>query len=146
MTVAELHAGTDVPYDDDDELYCLDSDGMPRGTGEMSPHEAAEWGRAIDAVDEHLRPAYLAWCTIADINDGPPDVDGFVDAYAGEWDSLTDFAYSYVEDSGMFEGVDDDSPLVLYFDHAAFARDLRLSGEYTTVDAPGSGVYIFRSF
>ena len=22
----------------------------------------------------------------------------------------------------------------------------RLSGEYTTVDAPGSGVYIFRSF
>ena len=143
ITVAQLHAGTGAPYDDDDELYCLDTSGMPSGTGEMSPSEAAEWGRAFESVDEHMRPAYRAWCGTVDLDDGPPDTDDFVDAYAGEWDSMAEFAYRLVEDLGMLADVPEE--VARYFDHDAYARDLRLSGDYTTVNAPGTGVFVFRS-
>ena len=143
VTVAQLHGGTAVPYDDDDELYCLDTEGLPSGTGEMSPAEASEWGRAIESVDEHLRPAYVAWCGTVDLADGPPDVDEFVDAYAGEWDSLSEFAYQLVEDLGLLADVPEE--VARYFHHTGYARDLKLSGDYSTVDAPGAGVYVFRS-
>lgn len=62
VTVAQLHAGTGVPYDVDDELYCLDTSGLPSGTGEISPAEAAEWavhrcgGRAPAARLRRLAP------------------------------------------------------------------------------------------
>lgn len=144
VTVAQLHVGTGVPFDDDDELYCLDTEGMPSGTGEMSPTEASEWGRAIEAIDEHLRPAYIAWCGIVDLDDGPPDADEFMDSYAGEWDSFGDFACQLVEDLGVLNDVPEE--VSRYFDHAGYARDLRLSGDYTSVDAPSHGVYVFRSF
>lgn len=94
-------------------------------------------------MDEHLRPAYVAWRRIVDIDDGPPDVEQFTDAYTGEWDSLADYAYQLVEDTGMLDGIPEE--VARYCDHAAFARDLRLSGDQKTVDAPGHGVWVFRS-
>lgn len=43
-----------------DELWCFDTENIPVRR-EMSPNEAAEWGRVFDELEEHQRDALYAW-------------------------------------------------------------------------------------
>lgn len=49
------------------------------------------------------------------------------DDYIGEFDTSSDFAYHYVEDSGMLEGISKD--IAMYFDYDSLGRDLDLNGD-----------------
>lgn len=140
VTLAEVHArhgGTRVGCE---ELLVMDTDYMPVSR-EMSPSEAADWGRAWADVDEWMRDAWITWVRECEITD-PPSMEDFLDAYAGEWDSWEDFAVSLVDDLGMLASVPDWA--AQYFDYVAWARDLAY--DYTTAaKAHCPGVFVFRN-
>jgi len=49
------------------------------------------------------------------------------DDYIGEFDSASDLAYHYVEETGLLDGVH--KSVSMYFDYEAFGRDLDLNGD-----------------
>ena len=58
------------------------------------------------------------------------DVDEWMsEHYAGEGDTLADWCEEYCDDTGMFEGLKNDSLLRTYFNFESFARDMRLGGD-----------------
>lgn len=127
-----------------DELWCFDIENIPVRR-EMSPNEAAEWGRVFDEVDEHLRPALLAWVRSGDyVAKGTgdlPSIPDFEERYAGHWDDFDEYAHQLAEDIGLLTDVPEE--VVRYFDWAAWTRDLAF--DFTVEDAAGSGVFVFRS-
>lgn len=146
VTADALHvdAGMLAPVSHE-ELWVMDHEGLPI-KGECSPAEAQEWAEVLMEVGEWQRDALIAWVQSGDyIAQGTgdlPAVGDFEERFAGEWDSFEDYAYDFIDSTGMLHGVEES--LVVYFDHAAFARDLAY--DYTTMDAPGGGVYVFHDF
>lgn len=67
------------------------------------------------------------------------DLDSFDESYCGEWDSFQEYAEDYFD--SCYEVP---SHLENYIDYEKFANDL--SYDHHEVDAPKSGVFIFRSF
>lgn len=63
------------------------------------------------------------------------------DEYAGAHDSLEDFAYEFLEDTGQLESVPDN--LRPYFDSEKFGRDLELGGDVFTIDGENGQVHVF---
>lgn len=56
--------------------------------------------------------------------------DWISDHFAGEADTLADFAEQLISDHGTLEGVPDE--LARYFDYEAYGRDMQLGGDITT--------------
>lgn len=55
ITTYDIH-GAHSRADSHDELWVMDHENIPV-KGEMSPADAAAWGRCLAEVDQHLRPA-----------------------------------------------------------------------------------------
>lgn len=127
-----------------EELWCFDADDMPVHQ-EMSPAEAAKWGRVVEGVDEHLRPALLAWVRsgghVAEGTGDLPSLPDFEERFAGEWESFREYAENLAEDIGLLRDVAEE--IARYFDWDAWTRDLAF--DYTVEAAADGGVYIFRS-
>lgn len=98
---------------------------------------------ALAALAEHLEDdsygeAFGAW--VEDTGADWDDVSGFEDAFNGEWDSEQDFAENFAEDIGAIP-TDAQWPCTcIDWEHAT--RELMY--DYSSIDAPGGGVYIFR--
>lgn len=94
-------------------------------------------------MGEPLWPALVAWFESGSPSldsNGLPSAAEFEDCYRGEWDSFEDFAWDYVENSGLLEGVSEE--VTKYFDIDTYQRDPR--HDYTLMDVVGgSGVYAF---
>lgn len=125
-----------------EELWVMDQENL-LSTGEMSPREAAREAERLMALDsQEEREALRAWhrdgSAVEDC-DGLPDLDVFHDRYQGHWDSFEDYTRDFVEQTGMLATIPED--VSCYFDHAALARDL--SFDYTILDAPHDGVFVF---
>lgn len=144
VTLADVHRGFGGGRAGCEELWCFDLDGMPVHR-EMSPAEAAEWGRVVEQVDEHLRPALIAWVRSGDyVAEGTgdlPSVSDFEERFAGEWGSFREYAENLAEEIGLLRDVAEE--VVRYFNWKSWTRDLAF--DYTVEDAPGSGVFVFRS-
>lgn len=147
VTLADVHKGSGRPYTACEELWVMDHDLIPI-PGEMSPHEAAEWGRALTGVDEHLRPALHSWvlsgCYVAEGTGDIPSLPDFEERYCGHWESFREYAEQLADDTGMMTGWPEEA--ARYFDWASWTRDLAF--DFTVVDAPageGYGVYVFRN-
>lgn len=144
VTLDEIHAHYGGTRMDCEEVWCFDTDGLPISR-EMSPAEAAEWGRLLAEVDEWQRDALAAWVASGDyITQGTgdlPSLPDFEERYAGEWDTFEAYAAELFEDCGY--AVEMPEHLAPYLDMAAWARDLAY--DYTTLRAPGGGVFVFRS-
>lgn len=127
-----------------DELWCFDIENIPVRR-EMSPHEAAEWGRVFDEVDSQQREALYAWVASGDyVSEGTgelPVVSDFGERYSGQWGSFDDYARQLADEIGLLNNVPEE--IARYFDWQAWTRDLAF--DYTTSDAPGGGVYVFHS-
>jgi antirestriction protein len=54
--------------------------------------------------------------------DEDADIDEANDAFYGQYDSILDLAYEYVESTGMLANVDE--TISRYFDYERFAHDL----------------------
>jgi antirestriction protein len=144
VTMTDVHRGAGGIRTGCAELWCFDHENLPV-RGEMSPHEAAEWGRTLGTVPEHQREALCAWVRSGDyVAEGTgdlPSISDFEDRYCGEWESFRAYSEELAEGTGLLSGVPDD--VARYFDWAAWTRDLAF--DYTVEDAPGGGVFVFRN-
>lgn len=73
---------------------------------------------AYESLDDNEREGYAAYLEAIDATG---TVEQFRDAYQGHYDSEIDYAYQYVEDTGMLDNAGVASN---YFDYDSFARDL----------------------
>lgn len=137
----DLHG---VPTDHE-ELWVMDTEHMPviPGSPEMNLTTAAQWGRLIESINAHWRPAYIAWIEDQWIKnpDDAPSRDEFFDFFAGEYSDFEAYADEIVRDTGMLVGVPDND--ATYFDLERFARDLEM--DYTVIDTPEYNVWVYRN-
>ena len=99
--------------------------------GKISLSETEDLGELSEmaiAIVEHGE-AYEAYLSEFDYE---PSIDDFQDRYCGEYSSLEDYAYQYIEDTGMLDNVPDS--IKRYFNYQAFGRDMDLSGDITFID------------
>lgn len=96
--------------------------------------EACEF---LTTLPEHLQDAGQAWLD----NGCDADEATFTDSYAGEWDSFREYAEDLAEGLGMLAEVPEWAQP--YFDWDKFTHDLTF--DHDVLDAPGSGVYVFRA-
>ena len=123
-----------------EELWCFDHENF-HGllTGECSPSEAR---RLAGMLEESGDPA--AFGAYAD-NEGRDyaTVDGFREAFCGEYRSEEEYAQELAEELGY---VDDSArwPMTC-IDWSHAWNELRIGGDNWSAPAPGGNVYIFRS-
>lgn len=80
-----------------------------------------------------------AFCAWLNETGNSPDYSSFEDAYCGKYDSEEDYAYQYIEETGILDSLPEWAQR--YFDYEAFARDMFLDG-YTMTE----GGYVFRTY
>lgn len=143
VTLAEVHGSAARVRSGCEELWVMDHENIPV-RGEMSPHEAAEWGRVLASVPEHERAALHAWVTSGDyVAEGTgdlPSLSDFEERYAGQWDSFEDYARGLADEIGLLTDVPEE--IARYFDWRSWTRDLAL--DYTAEPAREGGVFVFR--
>lgn len=147
VTTSQLH-GRPIPENTHEELWCLDIDNIPMDR-EMSPHEAGQWGEVYEELDSPEQwPALCAWVRsgsyVAQCDTDLPCVGDFQERYAGQWPSFRDYAFQLAEDIDLFDGLDEDSVVVRYFDWDSWIRDLAM--DYSVESDGQGGVFIFRIF
>lgn len=144
VTLDDIHANSGGIRLGCEEMWVMDSDGLPISR-EMSPDEAAEWGRLLVEVDEWQRDALIAWVRSGDyVAEGQtdlPSLSDFEERYAGEWNSFREYAENLADEIGLMAGVPDE--IAGYFNWDAWTRDVAF--DYTTCSASGGGVHVFRS-
>lgn len=145
-TLADVHRGSGRPYAACEELWCFDHELIP-ASGEMSPHEAAEWGRVLTEADEHLRPALRSWVRsgsyVAEGRGDLPSIPDFLERFCGHWPSFRDYAEQMADDVGLMIGWPETA--ASYFNWSSWVEDQR--HDYVVEDAPAPeyGVYVFRN-
>jgi len=111
----ELHKDESDP-----EFMFQDWEGIPEDYISESGIDEEFWTVFLPAVNEHGAEAVEAYCSIfGDFNESD-----FQDRYYGEYESEIDYAYEYIESTGMLNDVP--KTLQNYFDYEGFARDLFL--------------------
>ena len=88
-------------------------------------------------IDESQREAWQAW--LANGCDDNPEQ--FIDAYAGEWLNLAEYAENLCSDC-----YDIPEWCEYYIDYEAMGRDWDLSGDIWTAQSDTYTLYVFRSF
>lgn len=135
VTLEDIHAHARGPFPDCEEVWCMDVDNMPVHE-EMSVVEAAEWGRLLEAAED--QDIFRAWVKANDKRNPSEIVLHEVsDSYQGQWNSLKDMT-----DDMFWECHEVPEHLTPYVDLDAWYRDVR--HEYTAIEAPDGGVYVFR--
>lgn len=127
-----------------EELRCLDLESFPEGTGEMSPMNAVPWGELFaDLQDEDHWEPLVKWYESGghvECSDDAPDYSSFLDHYQGCYPSFGDYLSDFIEELHR----DWPEEAVRYFDYDQYERDA--SFDYTVLDAPDGGVYVFSEF
>lgn len=98
--------------------------------------KAFDFFQAIEEMDDDTAEAFEVYCSQIDYwpsngKDITEQLDDFQASYQGYFggtsgDATVEYAYQYVEDTGMLSNVP--SNLERYFDYEAFARDLFMDG------------------
>lgn len=144
VTTKDVHATSARARPDCEELWVMDSDGLPISR-EISPAEASAWGRLLQEVDEWQLPALLAWVRsgdyIAEGSSDLPSLPDFEERFAGEWSSFRDYAEALADDIGLIHDVPE--AVAAYCNWDAWSADLAY--DYATAPAPGGGVFVFRA-
>lgn len=84
--------------------------------------------------------AFLAWCDNFHITDDyESQVDEYMDAYSGCWDTFQDFAENMFDDTMSVP-----DHLAPYIDYEKFARDLQYD-YWTATDTTDYTVHVFRN-
>jgi antirestriction protein len=122
---SELAKSLGLKADDLDEILCSDIEGLPRhfyasNCDGFSMTEWADFKEQLEAthLDAEVIDAYLDNMG----SYGGVDISNIEDAYYGEYDDFTDFAYHLMEDTGDLEQIPES--LRGYFDYEKFGRDL----------------------
>lgn len=129
---AKLHANEPDP-----EFMFQGYEGFPKAFYAEShvSEELFAW-LELDESDRELLDVYQTHV------DQSGDIETARDAYAGQFDSESDWASSFLEDTGGLEGVPEH--LQYYIDFEAYARDAQLGGDMTFARHKGE-VWAFHS-
>lgn len=124
-------------YPSAEEFAIHDHEGFGNLIGEYTP--IAELVTIAEALEEHGdKYAGLR----AHGFDHDEALSKLEEDYQGHYDSLEDWAENFLDDTGLFEGLKGDSPLRMYFDYEAYARDAELSGDIMTIE-DGRTIHVF---
>lgn len=127
---------SESPYSGE-EWAIHDSEGFGFSVGEFaSLEEVSMLARLIEDLGEPFQALYEYDSYLADSYDEWRVL--VEDGYLGHYETMNDYAEEYLNDIGIFSGVDD--ILRTYFDYDAFARDLEI--ELVVVPAR-NGIHIF---
>jgi antirestriction protein len=113
----------------------------------LSEYESIETiSRLAQGIAEHGE-AFAAWASVA--GTAEEELERFEDSYLGEWESLADYAESFIDDLGLDQQLERVVPASLApyvsVDYEALGRDLELGGDIISVDKrEGSGVFLFQ--
>jgi len=136
-----IEAGEFVPCQRSghEEWWVMDHEGYGGMlTGECSPVEAASLAELAGELGEDL----AAFAAFRDSEGAEyATVDGFREAFCGEWDSLADYAEQLAEDIGIKLGSGWPHSCI---DWERAGRELTAGGDNWTAPAPG-GLFVFRS-
>ncbi|NDR52725.1 antirestriction protein ArdA [Actinomyces sp. 565] len=138
LTPADLHDGEPTTHD---EVIVFDYEGLP-SFGHLTPGAAGRWGERYAEVGPGRWGEYIAWVEATGVcQDGePPSKAAFDECSCGAWESFDAFALAYAHD-GPLAGAGREWSA--YFDLDQWTRDLAY--DYDVTNAPGGGVYVFRS-
>lgn len=127
------------PSPDAEEWSIHDYDG-PKGFASLGENpDLEDLVEFVNMYEEH-GDAWIAYVDAVGEHYATPS--GFEGAYQGDHDSLFDYAYQFVEDTGMLQGIPEH--VARYFDYEAFARDMELSGDISAISIEGK-IYIFNN-
>jgi len=126
-------------YPSAEEFAIHDHEGFPGSSvGEYSSiTEVMDLVDFLENCDHGAEVAAAALSYFSDLNDARSAVEN----YAGHHTNAEDFAYGYVEDTGMFKDVPQE--LEQFFDYAAFGRSMIM--DMVEVQANG-GIHLFHNF
>jgi antirestriction protein len=115
------------------------------GEIELSEWPAIERVSAIAALIREHGDAFSIWYSTQDAQHFAVDElsEKFSEQWQGVHDSESDFASQLLEDCGNLSELPDWAKN--YFDFESYARDLRLSGDYSFVNHDGQ-VFVFSNF
>lgn len=125
-----------------DEWMVFDVEGVPAGI-----REEGSWGYVetlceyVDALGEVGAWAVDAYTALCDYRGEVVTAEEFADVYAGEFDSIEEYALDFADDMGWLDAMDKAGISSSYFDADAFANDLRCGGDVFMVDG-----YVFRGW
>ena len=140
VTPDDIHDGKPTAHE---ELWCLDIEGFPPNTGEMSPREASKWGEIFTEVGKDEWGAYLAFAESGISGSDPVEqdaVDDFRERYRGTWASFSDYLADEIE---AFQA-DWPETAKRYFDWSAYERDAEF--DYFLANAPEGNIYVFTTY
>lgn len=124
-----------------EEAWVMDHEGYAGLlTGECSPAEATRLAELLESVPEGNREAFAAW--VANDPSAEHTLEAFEDAYAGEWESLADYAEELAHEC---DTIPDAWPFSC-IDWQRAARELEYGGDVWTAPAKPYGVHVFRSY
>ncbi len=128
-----------------EELWCFDHENFAGVlTGECSPMEATRLADALNEVDDSERAAFAAWVAHQDGDINEPD--RFHDQYRGEWDSISEYAYSFATDTAASHEARemmDSPPWPFSIDWTEAGEQLERDGDIATVQTPDYNVWVF---
>ena len=127
-----------VYFGEPEEFMLADWEGFPEGTvGEYTQlSEVAEFAEQVEELADRAE-AYTAYVGVVGAQSAT--IEGFEEAYRGEWDSMADYAEEFATDCGWSFGdgtyVEGSQIEAMsgYLDFEAFANELE-TGEYSYVD------------
>jgi antirestriction protein len=132
-----------------EEWAVHDYDGAwPAGLGEYPSLDVlAAWSEVIDAADDagiSFDVAKMVAEHYGEPHNGAFDetLEALSDRYCGCHDTLTAYAESFADDTGMLAEVPD--TIARYFDFEAFGRDMQLGGDVFTIRTD-NGLHVFNA-
>lgn len=146
VDVKAVHRGSGVNWRREgcEELWCLDIEGMPVQR-EMGPVEAQRWGEIYEEVGPEQWGALCAWVRsgayTAEGDSDYPVIADFEEAFCGEWGSFRDYALDLADGIGLLRDVPEE--ISRHFGWDSWINDQE--ADYSVIDAPTGGVYVFRN-
>jgi antirestriction protein len=146
MTPENLEPGHSPHHE---EMWVMDAEYVPV-TGEFGIDMCRQIADAYEELDnpDHWE-AFCAYHRNVNPGGGPLDVAQFEDAFCGKYDSFSAYADDWIDEMlEMFQkqhGLDEDDPLIRFFDRSGYAREYEQG--FTVVDVTSYddyGVYVFR--
>jgi antirestriction protein len=127
-----------------EEWGIFDNEGF--GPLQVGEHDSISFVTAVArGIAEH-GPAFAAW---ADVMENEELLDGFQEAYLGEFDSLEAYAEQLIDDLGYTQLLDDTLPehvrRYVEINTAGLAQDMWLGGGLHVYHRDGGGVWLFDS-
>lgn len=126
-----LHDSDGLEYASAEEWAIHDYEGF--GSCKLSESEDIDTVAELAEAIEDNGDIYSAY--VDHVGQRYASVEGFKEDYQGAYASLEAYAESYIEDTGMLQGVPD--TIARYFDYESFARDLELGGDVYTIEHDG---------